>query len=78
MQIYKYIYVFLAAVSSNLKQMMMAKRKAMKDKIDTQNDVQIVMEKPEETVQFDAGFFKVESPLKLSPSPKKANSSIQR
>ena len=56
----------------------MAKRKAMKEKIDTQNDVQIVVEKPEETVQFDAGFFKVESPIKLSPSPKKAISSIQR
>ena len=58
--------------------MLMAKRKAMKEKIDTQNDVQIVVEKPEETVQFDAGFFKVESPRKLSPSPKKAISSIQR
>merc|ERR1712141_537079 len=66
-----------AAASSNLKQMLMAKRKAMKEKIDTQNDVQIVVEKPEETVQFDAGFFKVESPIKLSPSPKKAISSIQ-
>ena len=50
-----------SAAPSNFRQMLMAKRKAMKEK----------SEKPDEGISFNAGFFKVETtPKRLSVSPR--------
>ena len=57
------------AAPSNLRQMLMDKRKAMKEK----------SEKPDEGISFDAGFFKVETtPKRLSVSPRNDISTTNR
>ena len=67
---------------SNLRQMLMNKRKELKENADSKNQDQMIVDKPideSETVAFEAGFFKVLTPMKspkIEPAQRYKNSSF--